>query len=50
MKRNALLAMGVLMSVTIGDGFGQSSKSKVAIPPIDQSAPAKIETATFALG
>ena len=49
MSRYALIAMGALMSMTISEGLGQSAKSK-AIPPIDQDAPAKVETATFALG
>ena len=50
MSRYALMAIGALMSLTISDGLGQSTKSKGALPPIDLDAPAKVETATFALG
>ena len=49
MNRLAPMAMGVLMAITTGESMGQSTKSK-AIPPVDQDAPAKVETATFALG
>ncbi|HYF01286.1 MAG TPA: hypothetical protein VEJ18_20355 [Planctomycetota bacterium] len=33
-----------------GTGEMQMSVSAVAVPPIDREAPARLETATFALG
>ncbi|MCL4501816.1 MAG: hypothetical protein M1438_08150 [Deltaproteobacteria bacterium] len=53
MKRSAALAMILVLSLrlsAVAEEEGTTMAIRKGMPPIDAAAPAKTETATFALG